>query len=206
MAICRVNDCVSNVWVMSSGLCSAHYNRLRTTGTTDDGPQAKGTLKERFWRQVDKRDPDECWEWAAKSKVDGYGVIGRGGRYGKKVLAHRLSWELHNGDIPETNGYHGTVVMHKCDNRLCVNPNHLMLGTQGDNVKDMDDKGRRKTTATCGSKHHMTTITEEEAAQIYQMEGLYRIIAEHYNCTLAVVKSIKRRITWKQQTENLTRG
>ena len=161
----------------------------------------------RFWAKVDKKDVDDCWNWIAKGRVQGYGVIGRQGKYGKKVLAHRLSYEIHNGPIPENKDlHHGYVVMHTCDNRLCVNPSHLVLGTQKENVRDMDKKGRRKVACKKGSSHHMTSITEEQAAQIYGMSGVYRAIAEHIGCTLAVVKSIKRQVTWSHVTSGLTKG
>ena len=88
---------------------------------------------ERFYNKVIVSEA--CWEWiGAKQKVNGYGVI----RINKKnELAHRLSYTMNLGPIPE-----GLWVLHKCDNRGCVNPNHLFLGTRSDNVNDMYKKGR----------------------------------------------------------------
>lgn len=91
------------------------------------------TPKERFYKKI-RRAPSGCWEWAGASSVMGYGYFGLGGR---AVSAHRASWTLHCGDIPA-----GVCVCHKCDNKLCVNPDHLFLGTQSDNMKDMYRKGR----------------------------------------------------------------
>ena len=201
---CKVDGCENSVF--AAELCSKHYNRLRKTGTTEDGPRARLSLEERFWRNVAKGEKDECWYWLAKSKVSGYGAISIGGRGGKKILAHRLSWELHNGQIPGHKDYHGMVVMHSCDNRLCVNPNHLSLGRQIDNVRDMDAKGRRKTSPKRGSKHHMTAINEDEAASIFAMPGKYREIAEKFGCSIHTVKGIKASKTWVHVTKNLTRG
>lgn len=163
----------------------------------------KDSLKQRFWKYVTKKD--SCWEWVAKSKVQGYGVIGIGGRKEGKILSHRLSYVMHKGDIPECDEHHGMVVMHTCDNRLCVNPDHLVLGTQKDNVKDMDEKGRRVTVVKKGEAHHMTTITAGQAKEIYLANGVYRLIAERFGCTVAVVKSIKRRVTWRHATESIKR-
>ena len=164
-------------------------------------------IEDRFWPKVDKKGPDDCWNWLAKSKIQGYGVIGHGGKYGKKILAHRLSYEIHKGKIPTDNSeYHGYVVMHTCDNRLCVNPNHLILGTQKDNVRDMDQKGRRKVVCKRGASHHMTSITNQQARDLYIMKGLYREIAEYIGCTLATVKSIKRQVTWSHVTNGLIKG
>ncbi len=161
------------------------------------------SLSDRFWKYVKINEVSECWEWIGKSKVQGYGVIGVGGRKDGKILAHRLSYIMWKGDIPDSEEYHGMVVMHECDNRLCVNPGHLSLGTQKDNVRDMDKKGRRITKSKQGSEHHATKINSEQAASIYLEEGVYRLIAEKYGCTLATVKNIKRRVTWKHATEHL---
>lgn len=96
----------------------------------------KRPAADRFWGHVDKTDA--CWNWTAslsKGGGAGYGVFSDDAlRY---VRAHRFSWELHYGAIPD-----GLFVLHKCDNRRCVNPEHLFLGTQLDNMRDRSAKGR----------------------------------------------------------------
>ncbi len=90
------------------------------------------TLEERFWAKVNKTDG--CWEWVGRKSPKGYGEID-GTNY--TVRAHRLSWELHYGPIPE-----GKLICHHCDNPPCVRPDHLFVGTIGDNNRDMCAKGR----------------------------------------------------------------
>jgi hypothetical protein len=95
-------------------------------------------LDVRFWNQVNKGTMNECWNWTGVPNMWGYGQIREeGGRNAKKKLAHRISWIIHNGTIPT-----GMLVLHTCDNPLCVNPNHLWLGTHQDNIDDMMRKGR----------------------------------------------------------------
>lgn len=139
---CSVFGCSGHLHC--GGLCSRHYNRLRTTGAVEDGPRARLSLASRFWKHVDKRGPDECWPWVSGVGGHGYGLIGLGGRKGGKEAAHRVSWRLHFGEIPSRGGYHGGVIMHTCDNRRCVNPAHLRLGTQLDNIADMVAKRRHR--------------------------------------------------------------
>jgi hypothetical protein len=89
----------------------------------------------KFWSKVDKRSTNECWNWAAGKYGNGYGKIKINGF---SCLAHRVSYELFNGEIIDN-----LNVLHKCDNKLCVNPNHLYLGTQSQNNIDMYNRNRQ---------------------------------------------------------------
>lgn len=94
------------------------------------------SIEDRFWEKVKQLDTDQCWEWqAAQSKKTGYGYF-----YSipNEQLAHRASWILHFGSIPNE-----LCVLHHCDNPSCVNPNHLFLGDQSDNMRDASNKHHR---------------------------------------------------------------
>jgi hypothetical protein len=143
-------------------------------------------IKARFWAKVSKgNEMGACWLWTA-ARVQGYGRLKASGR---QIDAHRLSYELHHGPIPP-----GRVVMHHCDVRACVRPDHLEIGTIADNNADRDRKGRTVAGRT-------TTLTEA------QVDGIRRRWAEGgvtqaglaaiYGVSRSAVAQIVQGKTWR---------
>lgn len=93
-------------------------------------------MRQRFWQKVEVRGEDECWLWTASTDGRGYGRLSSH-RGGSPMKAHRISYAIHHGDIPD-----GMGIMHSCDNPTCVNPNHLSLGDQAENMRGCSERGR----------------------------------------------------------------
>lgn len=132
-----------------------------------------------------------CWEWLGFLNEWGYGRFNMNGR---KILAHRASWEIHFGPI-----YLGALVCHKCDNPSCVNPNHLFLGSVKDNAVDMAAKGRQN--GPRGVSHHSAKLNPDLVREIRQKHksgllGTYDI-AREYGVTQAAAWAVVARKTWK---------
>lgn len=116
------------------------------------------TVEERFWEKVPNRPEEGCWEWGASTKPEGYGQMNVNGR---PAFAHRVSFEIANGPIPA-----GMLVRHKCDNSLCVRPDHLELGTQTDNMRDMISRGRARHPGQPGELNPAAKLTNAEVSEI----------------------------------------
>lgn len=153
------------------------------------------TPQERFWAKVDKTEA--CWLWTASTQTNGYGQF----RYeGTTKRAHRVAWFFAHGSWPES----GMVVCHRCDNILCVRPDHLFVAAQRDNVRDAWQKGRGRTpsaeTATKGSAHHWAQLTPADVRAIRRLhaDGSSPVeIARQYGRDPSHVRQIIARTIWK---------
>ena len=146
-------------------------------------------LAERFWEKVDVRGIDECWPWIGSIDTRGYGSIGADG--GKPLRrAHRVAYELTIAPIPP-----GLVVCHTCDNRACVNPRHLFVATQRDNVLDMIRKGRRYSSA--GDRNPRVKLRLDQILAIRRDPRSTREILAEYGIAKSTLRSIKRREIWR---------
>ena len=130
-----------------------------------------------------------CWVWTAGTNGAGYGQIRPGG-LAPRILAHRASWELFRGPIPKSDSYHGTCVLHKCDNRACINPDHLFLGTNEDNIHDCIAKNRKPTKLKPEQVLEIKTRTASGESPTS--------LAREFGVDKSTVKRIKRGASWKQ--------
>lgn len=144
----------------------------------------------RFWMRVHRGDdPAACWLWTGSTDSSGYGNF----RVAQRATrTHRYSWELHRGPIPD-----GLQVLHHCDVRRCVNPDHLFLGTNDDNVADKVAKGRN--VSFSGSRNGSARLTEDQVASIRQayQPGLAKVLARQYGVSDQTVLNIVHRRKWR---------
>lgn len=138
-----------------------------------------------FWEYVQKTDT--CWFWIGGRSYGGYGLQAAG--RGNSRLAHRHSYELANGPIPE-----GMLVLHKCDNPSCVNPKHLSLGTHADNTHDMCSKKR--------GVGKLTQIDVDKIRELREAGSSQKEIARLFSVNQSTVSRITNNERWKIVTHS----
>lgn len=237
MTKCSVDGCYKTA--KARGLCGTHYARWRNHGDPLKVLQPVTAHLSKGWQKTcgvcgnefnsvsnksvvcstdcrfelysaSPKTADGCIEWSGPLNNSGYGVlsIGDNSRENKKRVraAHRVAYEKANGDIPE-----GLCVMHTCDNRKCVNPEHLVLGTWADNNKDRSKKGRsgkrvfsederaRYSEMLKGERNHTAKLTDEQVRQLILERGSasYRQLGKKYGVAKSVVTSIFNGRSWK---------
>lgn len=128
------------------------------------------SIEQRFWEKVDKNGPvpahvpelGQCWVWTGARSSTGYGAFQFKTR--TTLKAHRVAYEFSHGTIPRGAGYHGTCILHLCDNRLCVRPAHLCTGSAADNMADMAKKNRAA--RQCNESHGQHKLTDTQVQEI----------------------------------------
>lgn len=184
VVICAVEGCERRV--LARGFCNSHYKRLMRHGDPQGGGAPRGReLETRFWGRV--AQGEGCWIWQGATIPRGYGMVRAGGRM---QLSHRVAWMLTNGDPGESQ------VLHTCDVRLCVNPDHLYLGDHAQNMRDRNERGRTQR----GERHVAAKLTEEDVRSVRARAAAgesHASIAADFGLQPCSVWSVVARRTWK---------
>lgn len=172
---CKIDGCEKRASVR--GWCEMHYGRWKAHGDplylrANDMQR----ILERFWSHVDTSQ--DCWMWTHNRDKHGYGKFYALGRYRK---AHRFSWKIAFGEIPE-----GMCVCHHCDNPACVNPHHLFLGTVAANIADMVRK-----------KRHARKLDDKDVRIIRDSNQPVQALSKQFGVSKSTISSIKLRRTYR---------
>jgi len=186
---CAFDGCERDA--VSKGYCDKHYRRLLKRGDVNDHGSRKvddGNAVERFHRKYEI-DESGCWLWIGGTRLNSKGVpYPRHWTDDKKSIgAHRFSFELARGAIPK-----GMYVCHKCDTPLCVNPDHLFVGTHHDNMRDMVQK-KRSFTGRGENKKGLAKLTNQQADQIRKMDISHQKLAVMFGVSATTIGRIKSR-------------
>lgn len=158
---------------------------------------------ESFWKRVTINSESECWEWTGAKTSSGYGNLAW---HGKSVQAHRVAYFLTYGGISLATGFrtpnrartYKRFVLHRCDNRLCCNPNHLFLGTMRSNQLDAYKKGRKTQPKSNHANAKLTPTQVREIRSLYHHKGVFQtVLAEQYGVSQRCISLITRYESYK---------
>lgn len=174
--------------------CGAFVQRVRDTYCSYRcrGLHLRRPIEDRLWEKVDKTA--NCWLWQGSRSNFGHGYIALGGRGDGRIGVHHLSYALHIGPVPD-----GLWVLHRCDVPHCVNPDHLFVGTQQDNVNDMLSKGRHaRGSDKSGAKLNDDAV---RAIRVLLADGVMKTeIGRRFNVTDTIIRRIERGQAWGHVT------
>lgn len=182
----------------------SRQNRLSGVSRSNQVAVMDDAAKAKFWSKVDRSG--DCWLWTGSHNSNGYGTFYLGGR---NILAHRVAYQLANGSIVDD-----LLVCHRCDNPPCCNPNHLFLGTNGDNIRDMASKGRhwykhQPEKQRRGEQVKNAKFTDSQVREIRALARAgvsQREIARRFGSHQRNISRIVRRQAWTHVTDEEHRG
>ena len=157
--------------------------------------------RERFNKYWEKDEKTLCWMWTGGKSSDGYGAFQIDG---KVQAAHRVAWQIYNGSIPKKDGHLGGCVCHTCDNRACVNPDHMFVGSHQDNMDDM--MAKKRNLLKSGERGGLAKLREVDVINIrgivdcYKGEHIYtcyRILGDIYGVSHVAIREAAQRRTWR---------
>jgi hypothetical protein len=156
-------------------------------GNSERNQRAGETLAEKLDHYTDRSDPSGCWIWTGARYTHGYGSLWW---QGKAHRAHKLAWEEKNGAIPD-----GLLLRHDCDNKRCVNPGHMRLGTHADNARDRVNRNRQAK----GEGNGNARLSSSQAESIREDRRSSTIIAAEYGISPSLVSRIRRGELWARE-------
>ena len=176
---------------ITRGYCDKHYRRWLKGQPINALSKFEKTPEQRFWEKVDRRGGEECWNWKGAILVGrngGYGIFAVRGSQERYWRAHRYAYFLHHNSHPAR-----SCVLHKCDNRRCVNPSHLFLGDRAANSADAVFKNRQ-----CrGESRPLSKLTESAVRRIRKSSKETCRLAREFSVSPAAISMARNRRTWR---------
>ena len=190
MKICKATGCFR--MACSKGCCDKHYRRQLKGKPINQLSRYEKSTEQRFLGKFQTQGIHDCWNWTAAilpGKNGGYGAFKVGADcIMNTIRAHRYSYFYHFGINPRRR-----CVLHTCDNRKCVNPNHLFLGSRADNADDMCKKGRQ-----CrGESRPLSKLTDDAVRSIRMTDESTGALASRFNVSPSAISMARNHRTWR---------